>query len=107
MPLINCSECNHEVSDKAVSCPKCGAPISGAQEARAAGTNINTVQETSKKFKLQSLISASLIIIGVVWATSSTSGDTTSEPSVIPGMFITIGLVWFVVNRFRIWWHHK
>jgi len=27
MALIKCSECGHEVSDKAQSCPKCGAPI--------------------------------------------------------------------------------
>ncbi len=27
MALINCSECNHQVSDKASSCPNCGAPI--------------------------------------------------------------------------------
>lgn len=27
MALINCSECGHEVSEKAESCPKCGNPI--------------------------------------------------------------------------------
>lgn len=27
MALINCPECNNEVSDKANSCPKCGCPI--------------------------------------------------------------------------------
>ena len=27
MALINCKECNTEVSDKAVSCPKCGAKL--------------------------------------------------------------------------------
>ena len=26
MALINCPECGKEVSDKATSCPKCGAP---------------------------------------------------------------------------------
>jgi len=28
MALINCLECNREISDKALSCPGCGAPIS-------------------------------------------------------------------------------
>lgn len=28
MALINCSECGKQVSDKAVACPNCGAPIS-------------------------------------------------------------------------------
>jgi hypothetical protein len=27
MALIRCEECNREISDKAVSCPGCGAPI--------------------------------------------------------------------------------
>jgi hypothetical protein len=27
MALINCSECNREISDKAESCPGCGAPV--------------------------------------------------------------------------------
>ncbi|MBI4946848.1 MAG: zinc ribbon domain-containing protein [Bacteroidetes bacterium] len=27
MALINCSECANEISDKAISCPKCGAPV--------------------------------------------------------------------------------
>ena len=27
MALINCSECGHQVSDKANSCPNCGCPI--------------------------------------------------------------------------------
>jgi len=26
MPLINCKDCNSEISDSAESCPKCGAP---------------------------------------------------------------------------------
>ncbi len=107
MALISCGECNHEVSDKAEACPKCGAPIAAAREAVAAGTQIKTVQETSKKFKLQTLISVSLIIIGFVW--NITVSDTPqSESSEIPGrVIIVIGLVWYVVNRFRIWWHHK
>jgi len=29
MALIYCSECGNQVSDKAASCPKCGAPLSG------------------------------------------------------------------------------
>ncbi len=27
MALINCSECGHQVSDKAKTCPSCGCPI--------------------------------------------------------------------------------
>jgi len=27
MSLVNCSECSHKISDKAVSCPNCGLAI--------------------------------------------------------------------------------
>jgi hypothetical protein len=30
MPLINCPECNKEISDKAKSCPHCGAKKKGS-----------------------------------------------------------------------------
>jgi DNA-directed RNA polymerase subunit RPC12/RpoP len=29
MALINCAECNKEISDKAISCPNCGVPMNG------------------------------------------------------------------------------
>ena len=32
MALINCSECNKAISDKASSCPNCGAPTGRIQE---------------------------------------------------------------------------
>ena len=31
MALIGCSECGNQVSDKAQSCPKCGAPINSIE----------------------------------------------------------------------------
>ena len=33
MALIECAECKHQVSDKAASCPKCGAPVTVSIEA--------------------------------------------------------------------------
>ena len=32
MALINCTECNKEISDKAQTCPGCGAPVAVASE---------------------------------------------------------------------------
>ncbi|MCU8000189.1 zinc ribbon domain-containing protein [Shewanella sp. SM95] len=106
MALINCSECNREVSDKAESCPKCGAPILGAKESISAGSNIRTIQETSKKFKIQQLASILLFLTGFFMSMSGVS-DPDYKPSVWPGLFMIVGFLWYVVNRFRIWWHHK
>lgn len=30
--LINCSECGKQISDKALTCPNCGAPVGGIKE---------------------------------------------------------------------------
>ena len=30
MPLINCFECKHQISDQAKSCPSCGAPVNAS-----------------------------------------------------------------------------
>lgn len=35
MALINCPECNAEVSDKAPTCPRCGAPVAAPMSKRA------------------------------------------------------------------------
>lgn len=35
MALIQCAECQKEVSNKALSCPNCGAPVSGISSAEA------------------------------------------------------------------------
>jgi hypothetical protein len=108
MALINCPDCDREVSSAAPSCPGCGAPIAGAAESRATGANITTVQETSKRLKLQMLMSVLLICGGVVWViAASQSLQPTIVTSVGPTLMIVTGLCWYAISRFRIWWHHK
>ncbi|MCK4705825.1 MAG: zinc-ribbon domain-containing protein [Gammaproteobacteria bacterium] len=109
MSLIRCSECNSDVSDKASTCPKCGAPISNDNESVGSGVHLKTVQETSKKFKLQTLLSVSFIIVGGVWSFVSVSAVTEgiAEPSPAGAYILLIGIIWYLINRFRIWWHHK
>jgi len=53
MALINCPECNKEVSDKAATCPNCGVAIKKGkfQEVLDAGKkHLPTAQETGKKY---------------------------------------------------------
>ena len=109
MALINCPECNNQVSNTAESCPHCGAPIAGAKEGQAAGAQIKTVQETSKKLKLQILISSIMFWAGVIWLIVAINGAkySSDEPPQVPSFLILIGIVWYITTRFRIWWHHK
>ena len=108
MALINCPECRKEVSDAAPYCPNCGVPIAGAKEGKAAGAKLTTIQETSKKFKIHSLLSSLLVIIGVLLVAVPISGlQEREEFFAIPIILILIGLFWLIITRFRIWWHHK
>lgn len=34
MAFINCSECDATISDKAIACPHCGAPVANSQNAQ-------------------------------------------------------------------------
>lgn len=93
MALINCSRCKNEVSDKAELCPGCGAPITERMQTR-------TVQKTSRKINIQSVISVLLIVIGDVWIITAPKA-TKNELSAVPVFLIFIGIIWYLINRFR------
>jgi len=65
MALIKCAECNNEVSDRASSCPKCGAPLghSKIEEQRAAITQSRRNEDLFGLHTFQVLIVA--IVAGV------------------------------------------
>ena len=107
MALVQCPDCEKQVSTSAVACPHCGAPIAGAQEAKAAGTPLTTTQSTSKKLKGQKIISVLMIIIGSVWLFTLLSQEPDPESGTgLPMLITLVGVIWFVVVRFRSWWHH-
>lgn len=111
MALIQCSECSSQVSDKAAVCPKCGAPISDAPAARATGSPVTTTQQTSKRLKGHQLIAFGLIVAGTVSMCSSTAsvskgGGAVSTGAVVGVLLFLVGGIWYLVARFRTWWHH-
>ncbi len=96
MSLIACAECGRQVSDKAASCPQCGAPIlTGKTEATV------TTQVTSRKFKLHQIIAVMALIVGfVTMIVAETNGGRG-----FGGALAAAGLVLFIVARARAWWH--
>ena len=60
MSLINCPECNHEVSDQAATCPNCGYILKTEKT-----TNVTSVASlpAKKKKKLGCLFYCSIIIL--------------------------------------------
>lgn len=107
MALIKCPECGAQVSSSAESCPKCAYPIAGGGTTQAHGGKIQTVEQTSKRYKLQQLLSSLLIIGSVVVIIAGFSGDQPSSGAGAFGVFgLLMGLIWFIVVRFMTWWHH-
>ncbi len=98
MALIKCPECSQEVSDKAASCPNCGVGIVAVKETKAAGAPLTTTQLTSKKIKIQILLSIFIIIFGMV--------ITAINYPVVGILTILGGIVWFIITKIRKWWHH-
>lgn len=59
MALINCKECGKEVSDKANTCPNCGAPIKEDEIKKEVKAGI----KVTKKLAIVLIIALSLILI--------------------------------------------
>lgn len=78
-------------------------------DTKAVGTPLTTVQETSKRLKLHTLGSVFLLIVGLVWLIIAIQAESGSNNvnTTIPAFMVWIGFIWFIVTRFRIWWHHK
>lgn len=96
MALVKCPECRIDVSDQAESCPKCGCPFSEKAQ---------TIEKTSKKLKLQTMLSAFMAIIGFLIACGGVIDE--SGVTMILGIVVfAVSFIWFAVIRFLIWWHH-
>jgi uncharacterized membrane protein YvbJ len=111
MALIDCLDCGKKVSNEAQSCSGCGRPIARRSETIAAGQSIQTTQKTSKKLKAHLAISGLLTILPsflffVVLPIAS--GQIMNERTVATVVMITaFPFLWFLVTRWRIWWHHE
>tara|TARA_R110002073_G_scaffold44656_4_gene123741 strand:+ start:5811 stop:6134 length:324 start_codon:yes stop_codon:yes gene_type:complete len=107
MALIACPDCGKEVSDRAAACNGCGAPIGVDTEARGSGVRtLATTQLTSKSLKLQSLIAGIIFIVGMFMVIGSDPAPDDNGAG-IGSLLLVVGVLWYIVTRFRIWWHHK
>lgn len=87
MALINCPECNREVSDSATSCPGCGHPLI-ATHTKSTDKPTSVVRSGGKYEGLGFL----LISVGVIMMIAGQAGG---------GLAISIGFVVFLIGRFK------
>lgn len=113
MALISCPECGKKVSDKAPACPSCGLPLAKGTTPASASTArdsqetkgplrsapIQTIEATSKPFKLATLLGSLSIILGFIFvANESAAGGF---------VFLLIGLAAVVYGRMGAWWYNR
>ena len=70
-----------------------------------------TIEKTGKSLKLQQLLGLFCIVLGLAMALLGISTDAPggTEPSAFATagiLLFMLGLVWRIVTRMRIWWHH-
>jgi len=109
MALINCSECNNQISSLAASCPYCGAP---ALTSQGINTPLATIQLTSKRLKIQLAISATIFLVALFWFVAAAfafkNGVLYSTNSyAVGGIVLVAGIIWHITTKIRIWWHHE
>ena len=93
MPLINCPECQKEVSDKAELCPQCGYRLNESSK------KVTTIEKTSKKLKSRQLL-------GLIPLITSCFFSYNGMPDI--GLWLGgIGFVWMLIVQFQIWWEHE
>lgn len=60
-----------------------------------------TIQETGKRLKLHTLLSVILMLTSIAIAIT----DESFIGYGVIGLFV--GIVWYLITRFRIWWNHN
>lgn len=100
MALINCPDCRKEISDRAPTCPNCGAPMHSTPAVN--NGQYVTTQSTAKTYKQMMLIGGILCGIGagVVFGV---------EDPYAPGfgvLAMTLGIALYALGRFKAWWNN-
>ncbi len=97
MALTKCSVCGAQVSDKAISCSKCGQPFRNT-----------TIQLTDKKWKVVKLVAWVTIVGGLCMFVSGSQNGGFQNPKTGAGLsLLCIGIILLVVGKFGAWWTNK
>ena len=96
MALIECGECDKQISDKAEACPNCGISLT---------PKLVHIEFTAKNLKWQKAVSkwgAGVSFMGIFFA-SAVQSDVLGSVS---GIFFFGFLIWYGVTLGRVWWKH-
>lgn len=101
MALIPCPACEKQISDMAPACPGCGHPAAPTHPSEAAprpGPAVQTVEQTSKQYKMWQLVGVGMML-GSAVACSQGSADGSA-------LLLLLGLIVYVAARMGAWWNN-
>jgi len=99
MALIKCSECGHDVSDSASSCPNCGHPIS---QVNGNLVHTDSAPRKIKKYRVGFLIFVPMFFIGSVLALAWWLSGSGGQFGI--GIFIAVaGFIGIIVSAIGSW----
>ena len=92
MALISCAECGREVSDKAESCPNCGAPIAPHERDGSEPQQHVKVTRSGGAWEALGFLA---IVAGII------AGFATGESNHVGLILVVVGFAVFLVGRFK------
>ena len=96
MALIYCPECKKEISDRAISCPQCGFPLSPA----GVNTDTNPGGDSNRSMELirmQKVLVYLIFLAGLILLIPCLSANWSSVTLIASGALIGLAIVWFVL----------
>ena len=103
MSLIKCFECQSEMSDKALACPKCGNPN---KPKKGSVDGLDAVRSASKKWKLVKLIFGLIFVTAMVGFFLRAMKTGLNDPYVeVWAAAMGLGFAGFLFGRLGAWWN--
>jgi len=108
MALIKCPECDTDVSDKALACPRCAHPIAEVSTKKTHAVEVQAIEKRGKKYLLQILIAVFLILAGFLLVIFNISGQQSNVIAIVLGLLVTVGgVIWVIIAEFSSWWRQR
>lgn len=105
MALIKCPDCGQTVSDKTITCLKCGRPIASTAEPLSPSP-VQTIEKTSKRLKGWLAIWVAAFILSLVLLFAA-GGAESIVMAVIGSLLFFASVAGMGVIKWKIWWEHE
>jgi hypothetical protein len=99
MAIITCNECGRAVSNRAVACIGCGAPLAPKSVFNLVPTRSVTPPLTRSQIKLRAFLASVTFALGVIWALALDQRPGRSQlAATMAALLIISGICWLLVT---------